>query len=191
MVVVANENILNEQDNNLVWSVCYKYFRAYANMADDLVQVALFHLWKVKNKYDPTKGTYATFVYFVSYRAMARAIKKEREQTDNLLSLDYDYSTDGNESITLADIVSANNFDKYNLDEDYLLGVLEHVKNANFNRRCRDDDRFKRIVDLLCSGNSSAEIAKQMGFSTQYINFIVQRFRAKLKKVLTAEGYTA
>ena len=168
-----------EEDKKISLSVFKKKFNYLQWLKDDLIQVSIIALYRVRqNYYDETKGEYLTYAFTSSYNAMLMFIRGEIKYFDNL-SLDFEYLDDDPLEHFIGE---EQDFDK-NLRYEQLLSVCNQVIDKIRSKN------FKHIAKEFIQGISPGNIAKDMGVSRQYVYNQLVKIRLLVKERLLKMGY--
>ena len=167
-----------EEDKTISLSVFKKKFNFLQWLKDDLIQVSIIALYRVRlNKYDETKGIYLTYAFTSSYHAMLMFIRRETKYFNNL-SLDFEFLDDDPLEHFIGE---EQDFDK-NLRYEQLLSVCNKV----IEKKGRN---FKHIAREFMQGKSPGKIAKDMGVSRQYVYNQLVQIKRLVKEKLLKMGY--
>lgn len=151
---------------------CFVYSKKFKNLTflkDDLIQCSLIALYRYREKYDNTKGTYFTYANKISYFVMLSFIRKEKKCTNNFdnLSIDFEY----NEDCTFLDILGEEfDFDT-TFNYEYLLKVCNEVIDKNKSKL------LKNISKLYIVGKKPAQVAKELNISRQCACVYIDKFK--------------
>lgn len=168
-----------EEDKRISLSVFKKKFNYLQWLKDDLIQVSIIALYRVRqNYYDETKGEYLTYAFTSSYNAMLMFIRRETKYFNNL-SLDFEYLDDDPLEHFIGE---EQDFDK-NLRYEQLLSVCNRVVDK------RRSENFKHIAREFILGKSPGIIAKDMGVARSYIYKVIAQIKRLLKEKLLKMGY--
>ena len=151
---------------------CWVYSKKFKNLTflkDDLIQCSLITLYRYREKYDNTKGTYFTYANKISYFAMLSFIRKEKKCTNNFDNLSIDFEHD--EDCTFADTLGEEfDFDtKFNYE--YLLKVCNEVIDKHKSKT------LKNISKLYIVGKKPAQVAKELNISRQCVCIYIDKFK--------------
>lgn len=146
-------------------------FKSYENLKEDLLQEGYIALLKCEKKYDKTKGSFYNYCKKPVINAMLKFIEKEKKNT----FLSYQDLVNENEETTFADITK-------NKEDEILKVEIKITINeilSNF-----QDNQKKIIKEFLQFDKTQTQIAKDLNFSIDYVNRVINRFREELKFIL-------
>jgi len=146
-------------------------FKSYENLKEDLLQEGYIALLKCEKKYDKTKGSFYNYCKKPVINAMLKFIDKEKKNT----FLSYQDLVNENEETTFADITK-------NKEDEILKVEIKITINeilSNF-----QDNQKKIIKEFLQFDKTQTQIAKDLNFSIDYVNRVINRFREELKFIL-------
>lgn len=180
---MENKNYSNEnynEDLKLANFVFNKHFCNYENIKDDLIQVALFALWKGRKYFDCYKATYSTWACKICKNEMSKFIYKELCHLDNY-SLNEKIGIDNNDELETC--IKEKSFSFYDIDELIVIStaIKKYLKNIH-NKKV-----IINIEQLLLKGFSVSEISNLIGCSHQYVSNIKALFKRELKEILDKE----
>ncbi len=131
---------------------------------EDIIQCGMLGLCKAAEKWDESKSKFSTFAMF-SIRSAIKDEFRRRAKHLGILSLDYEIKNGDTtcDFVTLGDLIVG--------DEDvsyFDIGV----------DLTRLNEKEKKITELLPTGMTQADIARELGVSKQYVNKTVRKIRA-------------
>ena len=107
---------------NLVYYTVKKHFSKYMSN-EDIIQSGMLGLCKAAIKFDESKGfKFSTYAIYVIYNEIALLFRNINKQI-GMLSLDYEYSEESKNNVSLADAIADDNniidevIDNYCIDE--------------------------------------------------------------------------
>ena len=165
---------MHKQDTEIATKKFYHKFAFFKNQKDDLIQIAVIHLWWYRMKYhDPTKAPYERVAPEIARQAMQRATRGEQRKFE-LNALELDSPINGYANITLAetitDTLQAEFFGQQKIDIAQTHNqVMSKFKN----------EKTQEIISLFMQGYGTKEIVADMKVTRQYVT----RIKAKLKNV--------
>ena len=146
-------------------------FKNYAHIKEDLLQEGYIALLKCEKKYDKTKGSFYNYCKKPVKCAMIKFI--EQESKNNFLH--YQDLVNENEETTYADIT------KNKEDEIAKVEIKITINEIMDNFQ---DKQKKIIKEFLQFDKTQTQIAKDLNFSIEYVNRVINRFREELKFIL-------
>ncbi len=155
---LINENI------NLVYYIIRKYYSTFVG-DEDIIQCGMVGLCKAANTWDEDKSTFSTY----AGKCIRNEINHEfrdRKKHIGVLSLDYEYSNDSEEDITLKDMVVGQDDVDY-VDINFIYQNLNPLE-------CE-------IVDCKRNGLTTTEIANQLGCSKKTVATKLRRIKSKIE----------
>lgn len=146
-----------------------KKFRNLTFYKDDLIQCSIILLYRSREKFDETKGTYFTYASKISYFAMLSFISKEKKYTNNFdnLSIDFEYDEDCTFADTLGEEIDFDS--KFNYE--YLLKVCNEIIDKHKSKT------LKSISKLYIYGKKPAQVAKELNISRQCACIYIDKFK--------------
>ena len=171
-------NKLIEDNMNLVPFVGWKYFKKYMNLGEekreDFISEGYIYLCKAAKKYDENLGyTFSTYAVNYIWGSMSRYVKtqiKKDNHKNKQYSLDIKLFETG-KTISYGDILMDKN-------RDIDIRIME-IKECVSRTKIRDIDE---IIDMLVAGYTQTAIAKEMGLSTQGLNYRLRKLRKIIKE---------
>ena len=171
------EHLVNSH-MKLIISIARKYASTMHDI-DDLISVGKVSLVNNISKYDSSKGVkFSTFIYPCIKNAILSYIQKESKH-DNTISID-EPLLDSDDEITIEDTLSSQDKDIKDIYEEKELReyILEIISTLN--------EKEQQIVILLFGFKNDVcykpkEIAKILGFSTEYIYTKIRYILFKLR----------
>ena len=152
---------LIEDNMGLVYHLISKEYPTYL-YDEDIIQWGMLGLCKAAEKWDESKSKFSTFA-IICIRSEIQMEFRRRAKHQGIFSLDYEYEGEDGETNTLADCVIG--------DEDvpyFDIGI-------NLSRL---NEKEKRIVELLPTGMTQTDIARELGVTRQYVHRVVRKIRA-------------
>lgn len=146
-------------------------FKNYENIKEDLLQEGYIAILKCEKKYDKTKGSFYNYCKKPVINAMLKFIEKEKKNT----FLSYQDLVNENEETTFADITK--NKEDEILKVEIKITINEIIDNFQENQK-------KIIKEFLQFDKTQTQIAKDLNFSIDYVNRVINRFREELKFIL-------
>lgn len=151
----------------LVAATWRKYFRRveYADSEDAISEGVA---WVLENawRYDPEKGSFATFVCMNAKNGIGTYLRGEWKHAANTCELE-----------GLEEVLPLKEVDMYDATEYNVREVMNLCEGLDCKKRA--------IIEALAKGKSQTEVAREFGKSKQYISFTFNRFKdecnAKLK----------
>ena len=134
----------------------YRWAR-YAE-AQDVVSEGV--AWVLENawRYNPSKGSFATFVCMSAKNGMSTFLRNEWERQKRNCSLD-----------GFEELLESQELDLYDVGKENVKEVL---------KLCEDwDERKKSIIYGLANGRTQIELAREMGLSRQYVSYTFKQFK--------------
>jgi RNA polymerase sporulation-specific sigma factor len=144
----------------LVYFVVNKYYPTFSQ-DEDIIQTGMIGLCNAANTWDEERSTFATYAVKCIHNAILKEFRR-RKKHKGVLSLDYEYGDDGDEAVTLGELLVG--------DED-----VPYVDVDDFYERLNPAD--KQIFDMMQSGLKGVQIAEILGISPQRIHQKVRRIR--------------
>lgn len=170
LVLNKHQQELAEKNHNLI----YWFIKKNKLDLEEYYGELAIELCKAAYHYDETFGcsftTYASKCMNNRVKQLFQKKKHTIEGTENCLSLDYFYSTEGSDSYTLADLIVD---EKKNIERETEIKAEEEDFSSILNKR----DQY--IFRSLLSGKKQGDLARELKVSPQHINAIVKSIRKK------------
>lgn len=160
---MRNQKLIDE-NIELVYYIVHKHYPTFVD-DEDIIQCGMLGLCKAANTWDENKSTFSTY----AGKCIRNEINYEfrnRKKHQGVLSLDYEYSNDSDEDITLKDTVVGQD------DVDYVDATFVY---QNLNPlECE-------IVDCKRKGMTTIEIANQLGCSKKTVATKIRKIKSKIE----------
>lgn len=118
---------LVEENLKLVPYTFNTYFKSRQDIAEDLIQEGNYGLCLASMRYNPDVGKFSTYAVKTIYGTMLKFLNRKDTKYDNVLSLDYSYSEEGDE-YTFVDVVEDSDNGIRNFEKDYdLMRLREYL----------------------------------------------------------------
>lgn len=160
-----NRQQLIEDNINLVYFVVHTYYPSYIR-DEDIIQTGMLALCRAADTFDETKSKFTTY----ASRSIRNEINYELRRRKNrvpAVSLDCVIYQGESEKGTYADLQVG--------DED-----VQYVDLDAIYKRLKPKER--KIFDLMKSGLTPSEIAREMGMSNQLVSYYLRIIRLKWRK---------
>lgn len=157
------QTLINE-NMNLVYYIVNKYYPTFVG-DEDIIQCGMVGLCKAANTWDENKSTFSTY----AGKCIRNEINlefRDRKKYHGVLSLDYEYSNDSDEDITLKDMVVGQDDVDY-VDTTFIYQNLNPLE-------CE-------IVDCKRKGMTTIEIANQLGCSKKTVATKIRKIKSKIE----------
>lgn len=158
-----------EQDRKIATHIYKRYFNGHY-LRDDLIQVAIAELWKLRKR-----GTYIDYMASACDIARKKMISFLRRETRHL----HDYFSDPvADDLTLADEVACEQPTVETMCEHYSLCrklLPDPTKVSN---------RDRAIISMHLKHYTQNEIARKTMVTQQYVSLVINKFRKTAREIL-------
>lgn len=161
-MTLSERNQLIVDNMNLVYFIINKYYPSLIT-DDDIKQVGMLGLIKAADKWDESKGTFATFASYLIRHEIAREFRDFRSKHTKDVSLQNPLPNSEEDGTYEDAVVGEEDVDVVDADKFY---ESLHGQDAE-------------IIRLLESGYSRAEIAERFGVSQSAIGQHVRKLRKR------------
>ncbi|NTI15682.1 sigma-70 family RNA polymerase sigma factor [Agrobacterium rhizogenes] len=152
----------------LIRKLAYKYLPNDPQKREELVQDSLLYLLERRAVFDPAKGRFATFVWFI-FRGCANSKYGKTARRRARLVVPMPTNEDGQPAI---DVATVDNHDD-RLDLEHALATLRWINGGDL------------LFDNVVNGKQLIDIAQERAVSIQAVQQKVARARARLQVALT------
>lgn len=154
---------LIEDNMMLVYHLLHREYPTYIH-DEDIVQCGMLGLCKAAEKWDESKSKFSTFA-IICIRSEIQMEFRRRAKHQGILSLDYEIKNGDTtcDFVTLGDLIVG--------DEDvpyFDIGI----------DLTRLNEKERRIAELLPTGMTQVDIARELGVSRQYVHKTIRKIRA-------------
>ena len=151
---------LIEDNMGLVYHLVSKEYPTYLQ-DEDIIQCGMLGLCKAAEKWDESKSKFSTFA-LICIRSEIQMEFRKRAKHQGIFSLDYELENEEGGTSTFGDTIVG--------DED-----VSYVDIGIDLTRLKEKER--KIAELLLSGTSQLDVAKQLGVSTATVCRTVRKIR--------------
>ena len=154
------QRALVDQYSGLLFSICKRYLND-TDFARDMVQESLIRIFKNLEKFDPYKGTFATWITTISVRLCLTKLRKKKLSIISIQDQEEHDKLESNTEYVL---------DK--LETSYLLEMVQELP-----------DGYRAVFNMAAiDGFSHADIAQQLDINEEASRSRLSRAKAMLRK---------
>lgn len=165
MSTVTKQQLI-EDNMKLVYHLIHREYPTYIN-DEDIIQCGMLGLCKAADKWDESKSKFSTFAMFCIRSEIQMEFRKRAKHERYILSLDYEIDDGEGGTSTFGDIIVG--------DEDVPYFDIG-IDLSKLNKKER------QIAELLPTGMTQADIARELGITKQYV-------WSTIRKIRTMRGY--
>lgn len=193
MMLISENNedakdIIYAKYHNIIDIVFKKYYRAALALniePSDLFQEALVGFSDAINHYqEEEKASFPTFASICIERRLHTILRNAGSIKNKTIydsySLEYEYSNEDDDSITLKDVIVDNN----------VVDPLDNISDSEYQneletkiKKTLSDSEYE-VYQLLIDGYNYDEMAKKLDKDYKYVDNAIQRIRRKIKKII-------
>lgn len=156
--------------NYLLLKKFSKYYKILFPYKEDLIQETLLLINRQRQKFDSTKCSYSTFVFYCIRSVIFNFFKKLSAKKRIKTTLSLDETILENDDIFYIDCVHYDDDLDRNLNLNYVFNIYKKAIS-------KESVKNKKIMDLILTGESDTNISKKFNMSKQAVNSIHQKLK--------------
>lgn len=178
-----------KEDLKIAKFVFYRHFKKWQTLKDDLIDIGIIRLCRVRERYDENISTYFNFACKVIERAMLRYVLAQFRQKRyiNITSVSLDYE---DENATLLDSIGIedNTFEKL-CNEQMVQAIKDIILKCSYKGNNKPKTRQKYLYDYFINGLNTCQIGAKYGVSRQAVDLVVKKYKKVIRDELVKQGF--
>lgn len=178
-----------KEDLKIAKFVFYRHFKKWQTLKDDLIDIGIIQLCRVRERYDENISTYFNFACKVIERKMRAYILAQFKQKRfiNISSVSLDYE---DENGTLLDLIGIedNTFEKL-CNEQMVQAIKDIILKCSYKGKNLREPRQKYLYDYFINGLNTCQIGAKYGVSRQAVDLVVIKYKKVIREELVKQGF--